>query len=39
VITLDRLAQSENQYPSRNGGRHQDFQRVNDVLERVEREL
>jgi hypothetical protein len=39
VIALDRLAQSEKQYPSRDGARYQDFQRVNDVLERVEMEL
>jgi hypothetical protein len=39
VIALDRLAQSANQYPSREGARYQDFQRVNDVLERVEVEL
>ena len=39
VIALDRLAQSAKQYPSRDGARYQDFQRVNDVLERVEVEL
>jgi hypothetical protein len=39
VIALDRVASSENQYPSRNDARYQDFQRVNDVLERVEDEL
>ena len=39
VIALDRIARSEQQYPSRDGERHRDFQRVNDVLERVEVEL
>jgi len=39
VITLNRLAQSEKQYPSRDGVRYQDFQRVNDVLERVEADV
>jgi hypothetical protein len=39
VIALDRIARSEQQYPSRDGGRYRDFQRVNDVLERVEVEL
>lgn len=39
VIALDRLAHTENEYPSRDGARYQDFQRVNDVLERVELEL
>lgn len=39
VIALNRLAATENTYPSRTGVRYQDFQRVNDVLERVEREL
>jgi hypothetical protein len=39
VIALDRIATSEQQYPSRDGGRYRDFQRVNDVLERVEVEL
>ena len=36
VIALDRIARSEQQYPSREGQRYRDFQRVNDVLERVE---
>ena len=39
VIALDRMARSEQQYPSRDGQRYRDFQRVNDVLERVEVEL
>ncbi|HEY5618034.1 MAG TPA: DUF5995 family protein [Vicinamibacterales bacterium] len=39
VIALDRLAQSEKQYPSKDGERYRDFLRVNDVLERVEVEL
>jgi uncharacterized protein DUF5995 len=39
VIALDRLAQSEQQFPSRNGTRRRDFERVNDVLERIEAEL
>jgi hypothetical protein len=39
VIALDRLAQAEHAYPSRTGARYQDFQRVNDVLERIELEL
>jgi hypothetical protein len=39
VLALDRIARSEQQYPSREGERHRDFQRVNDVLERVEVEL
>jgi Family of unknown function (DUF5995) len=39
VIALDRIARSEQQYPSRDGERYRDFQRVNDVLERVEVEL
>ena len=39
VIALNRIAQSEQQYPSRDGQRYRDFQRVNDVLERVEVEL
>jgi hypothetical protein len=39
VIALDRVARSEQQYPSREGQRYRDFQRVNDVLERVEVEL
>jgi hypothetical protein len=39
VIALDRLAQSDRQYPMRDGKRYRDFQRVNDVLERVEAEL
>jgi hypothetical protein len=38
VVTLDRLAQGDHEYPSRNGVRYHDFQRVNDVLERVEHE-
>jgi hypothetical protein len=39
VLALDRIARSEEQYPSREGQRYRDFQRVNDVLERVEIEL
>ena len=39
VIALDRLAHTENDYPSRDGVRYQDFQRVNHLLERVELEL
>jgi hypothetical protein len=39
VIALNRLAEAENAFPSRDGTRYQDFQRVNDVLERVELEL
>jgi len=39
VIALDRVAETEKDYPSRNGARYRDFQRVNDVLERVELEL
>ena len=39
VIALNHLAATENAYPSRIGARYQDFQRVNDVLERVEVEL
>ena len=39
VIALDRIARSEQQYSSREGQRYRDFQRVNDVLERVEVEL
>src|SRR5262245_23785296 len=39
VIALDRIARSEQQYPSRDGERYRDFQRVNDVLERIEVEL
>ena len=39
VLALDRIARSEQQYPSREGQRYRDFQRVNDVLERVEVEL
>ena len=39
VIALDRLAHTENEYPSRDDVRYQDFQRVNDLLERVELEL
>jgi hypothetical protein len=39
VLALDRIAQSEQEYPSRDGGRFRDFQRVNDVLERIEAEL
>ena len=39
VIALDRLAQSDKQFPSRNGARRRDFERVNDVLERIEVEL
>jgi uncharacterized protein DUF5995 len=39
VIALDRLAQAEKQFPSRNGARRRDFERVNDVLERIEVEL
>jgi hypothetical protein len=39
VIALDRLAHSDNTYPSRDGVRYQDFQRVNDLLERVELEF
>jgi hypothetical protein len=39
VIALDRIARSDQQYPSRDGQRYRDFQRVNDVLERVEVEL
>src|SRR5262249_30421332 len=39
VLTLDRLAETENGYPSRNGEHYQDFQRVNDVLERVQVEV
>jgi hypothetical protein len=38
VIAINRLAKAENAFPSRNGTRYQDFQRVNDVLERVEHE-
>ena len=39
VIALSRVAQAENQYPSRSGEHYRDFQRVNDVLERVEVEV
>ena len=39
VIALDRLAHSEEQYPTRESERYRDFRRVNDVLERVEAEL
>jgi hypothetical protein len=39
VIALDRIARSEQDYPSRDGRRYRDFQRVNDVLERIEVEL
>lgn len=39
VIALDRLAHSEEHYPTRGSERHRDFRRVNDVLERVEAEL
>jgi hypothetical protein len=39
VIALNRLAQSENQFPSRDGRRYRDFQRVSDVLEQVEIEI
>jgi hypothetical protein len=39
VVALDRIARSEQDYPSRDGGRYRDFQRVNDVLERIEVEL
>jgi hypothetical protein len=39
VIALDGIARSEQQYPSREGQRYRDFQRVNDLLERVEVEL
>jgi hypothetical protein len=39
VLALDRVAQAEHEYPSRDGERYRDFQRVNDVLERVELEL
>jgi len=39
VIALNRLAETEKAYPSRNSVRYQDFQRVNAVLERVELEL
>ena len=39
VVALDRLALTEQAYPARAGARYQDFQRVNDVLERIELEL
>jgi hypothetical protein len=39
VMALDRLAQTDEGYPSRISKRYQDFQRVNDVLERIELEL
>lgn len=39
VVALNRAAQSENRYPTRDGEHYRDFQRVNDVLERVEAEL
>jgi hypothetical protein len=39
VVALDRLAQSDKAFPSRDGDRYRDFQRVNDVLERIELEL
>ena len=39
VLALDRLAQTEQGYPARTGERYRDFQRVNDVLERIELEL
>ena len=39
VLALERLAQAEKRYPSRDGVRYGDFRRVNDVLERVEAEL
>jgi hypothetical protein len=39
VIALDRLAHSEEQYPTRESERYRDFRRVNDVLEGVEAEL
>jgi hypothetical protein len=39
VVALDLLAQSDREYPSRHGARYRDFQRVNEMLERVEIEL
>ena len=39
VIALERVAQSDYEFPSREGARYGDFRRVNDVLERVEAEL
>jgi hypothetical protein len=39
VVTLDRVAQSEGRFPARDGPRHSDFRRVNDILERVEASL
>jgi hypothetical protein len=35
-VALERLAEPDGRYPSRDGGRYRDFARVNDILERVE---
>lgn len=36
AIALDRLAAADGDFPPRDGERHIDFRRVNDLLERVE---
>ncbi len=35
-VALERLAEPDGRYPSRDGARYGDFSRVNDILERVE---
>lgn len=36
AIALDRMAEPDGRFPKRDGARHIDFSRVNDILERIE---
>jgi hypothetical protein len=38
-IALDRLAEVDGRFPSRDGARYSDFGRINDILERLEATL
>jgi hypothetical protein len=39
AVALDRMAEHDGHFPSRDGARYSDFRRVNDILERVEASL
>jgi Family of unknown function (DUF5995) len=39
AVALDRMAERDGRFPSRDGARYNGFRRVNDILERVEASL
>ena len=39
TVALDRMAELDGRFPSRDGARYSDFNRVNNILERVEASL